>query len=190
MKRTAFSFVTCVLLTLATILSVASADSAHAQEAGDAVARSLVGDWITAAGGMEAYSTLRSARFTLTTEIYDPESGRPRRTRTRYVVIARIERWEGDDFIQQGWDGANQWATLNGAPPPHDPAVCLGQWRTWPRGWTGQAQALDRLLTDTSVPPPHRPPAPGGARWAGRNGPSPKAVLGTVLRVNHQRLIT
>jgi hypothetical protein len=47
-----------------------------------------------------------------------------RRTRPRYVTIARtdageisiIERWEGDDFIQQGWDGVEQWATLNGEP--------------------------------------------------------------------------
>jgi len=47
-----------------------------------------------------------------------------RRSRSRYVTIARtdageisrIERWEGGDFIQQGWDGVEQWATLNGEP--------------------------------------------------------------------------
>ncbi|RMH18717.1 MAG: hypothetical protein D6701_05920, partial [Gemmatimonadetes bacterium] len=62
-------------------------------------------------------------RFTITTEMYDAESGRLRRTRPRYVVIskengekARIERWEGDDYIVQGFDGARAWATLNGAP--------------------------------------------------------------------------
>ncbi len=124
MKRRAFSFTTCVLLPLTAMLSLSSADRAGAQEVGDAMAESLVGDWITAAGGMESYSRLSSARFTLTTEIYDPASGRMRRARPRYVAIARtnageitrIERWEGDDFIQQGWDGERQWATLNGAP--------------------------------------------------------------------------
>jgi len=47
-----------------------------------------------------------------------------RRTRSRYVTIARtdageisrIDGWEGGDFIQQGWDGVEQWATLNGEP--------------------------------------------------------------------------
>jgi len=124
MKRSAFSFMVCVLLPLTAILSFASADGAGAQQASNAKAESLVGDWITAAGGMEAYSPLSSARYTLTTEIYDSESDRLRRTRPRYVTIARtnageitrIERWEGSNFIQQGWDGENQWATLNGAP--------------------------------------------------------------------------
>lgn len=47
-----------------------------------------------------------------------------RRTRPRYGTIARTdagkisrnEHWEGDDFIQQGWDGVEQWATLKGEP--------------------------------------------------------------------------
>ncbi len=36
--------------------------------------------------------------------------------RTDAGEISRIERWEGGDFIQQGWDGVEQWATLNGEP--------------------------------------------------------------------------
>ena len=67
---------------------------------------------------------MRSARYTLTTEIYDPESGRLRRTRPRYVTLlrtdrgdlTRIERWEGNDFIQQGWNGVEPWALYNGEP--------------------------------------------------------------------------
>ena len=90
----------------------------------DALAQSLVDDWIEAIGGMEVYWPLRSARYTLTTEMYEPETGRLRRARPRYVTISRtpageatrIERWEGDDFIVQGWDGVTDWATLNGEP--------------------------------------------------------------------------
>jgi len=90
----------------------------------DAAAAALVAKWIDALGGLEAYWPLKSARYTLTTEIYNPESGRLRRTRPRYVTMARteageltrIERWEGDDFIQHGWDGVNEWALLNGEP--------------------------------------------------------------------------
>ena len=86
------------------------------------MADQLVDDWIAALGGLEAYWPLQAARFTLTTEIYDTNTGRLRRTRPRYVVIARtdrgelarIERWEGDDLIQHGWDGHAEWAVMNG----------------------------------------------------------------------------
>ena len=86
-------------------------------------AEALIDGWIEAMGGMESYWQLQSARFTLTTEMWDAESGRLRRTRPRYVTIARteageaarIERWEGDDFIQQGFDGdSHVWAVMNG----------------------------------------------------------------------------
>ena len=43
-------------------------------------AEQLVDNWIDALGGLEAYWPLQSARYTLTTEIYDTESGRLRRT--------------------------------------------------------------------------------------------------------------
>lgn len=81
----------------------------------------LVATWIGALGGLEAYWPLQSARYVITTEIYDPETGRLRRTRPRYVTIAktdrgdvaRIERWEGNDFIAHGWDGETVWARYN-----------------------------------------------------------------------------
>ncbi len=92
------------------------------QEADDAVADSLVARWIEAVGGLEAFRRMESARYTLTTEMWDAGSGRLRRTRPRYVTLAktpagnvtRIERWEGDDFIVQTWDGSTARATLNG----------------------------------------------------------------------------
>ncbi len=92
--------------------------------ADDPTAESLVDGWIEALGGMEVHRRLTSASFTLTTEIWDPESGRMKRARPRYVTIARlgsgeaarIERWEGDDFIQHGFDGHVEWAAMNGEP--------------------------------------------------------------------------
>ena len=100
-----------------------AAPGVDAQETDD-VADQLVSTWIEALGGLESYWPLQSARFTITTEIYDTETGRLRRTRPRYVSIARtergelsrIERWEGDDFIQQAWSGSETWATMNGVP--------------------------------------------------------------------------
>ena len=82
----------------------------------------LVHGWIDAIGGMEAYWPMRSGRWTLTTEMYEPETGRLRRARPRYVTVVRgegtdltrIERWEGNDFIVQGWNGEEAWATRNG----------------------------------------------------------------------------
>lgn len=90
----------------------------------DPAAVALVDGWIEALGGMETYWRLQSASYTLTTKIYDPASGRLRRTRPRYVEIARldtgeagrIERWEGNDFIQHGFDGRTEWASMNGEP--------------------------------------------------------------------------
>ena len=88
----------------------------------DARAVEFVDRWIDAIGGLEHLHGFVSARFTFTTEMYDAQSGRLRRTRPRYVTIerrdaglaARIERWEGDDFIVQGWDGVVDWAFTNG----------------------------------------------------------------------------
>ncbi len=99
--------------------------SAQADSGGaDPEAAALVDAWIESAGGMEAYAGFRSARYTFTTELYDPESGRMRRARPRYVTVARtamgelarIDRWEGNDYIQQGWDGVVDWALRNGEP--------------------------------------------------------------------------
>ena len=110
MRRTVSFVVAFLLLSITGALAVTSAERADTQEANDAVADSLVGNWIAAVGGFDKYSSLESARFTITTEIYDTDSGRLRRTRPRYVTIARtdageisrVERWEGDDFIKQG----------------------------------------------------------------------------------------
>lgn len=127
MKRIA-TIIAAVLVFAALALSVGpTLDSAPAglpQDPDDAVADSLVGRWIQAVGGLDPYRRLEGARYTLTTEMYDSASGRLRRTRPRYVTLAktpagevtRIERWEGDDFIVQGWDGDTVWATLNGEP--------------------------------------------------------------------------
>ena len=102
----------------------AAVEGVPAQEASagsDARAVELVETWIDALGGVEHLRSFVSARFTLTTEMYNASSGRLRRTRPRYVTIerrpgglaARIERWEGDDFIVQGWDGQTDWAFMN-----------------------------------------------------------------------------
>lgn len=88
----------------------------------DPTADSIVHAWIDGIGGMERYWEMETARFTLTTEWWDVERPRIRRTRPRYITIARpegqelarLERWEGDNYIQQGWDGRQPWATLNG----------------------------------------------------------------------------
>ena len=98
-----------------------AASSAPAPQS-DPAAEALVDGWIEALGGMETYWRLQSASYTLTTKIYDPASGRLRRTRPRYVEIARleageaarVERWEGNNFIQHGFDGQVEWAVMNG----------------------------------------------------------------------------
>ncbi len=124
MMRRALAVVTVLLLVAGGmgLRAVQSGGEGGSQEAAEA----LVDEWIEALGGMETYWKLRTARFTLTTEMYDTESGRLRRTRPRYVTIekaetgerARIERWEGNDFIQQGSDENGTWAFLNGEPLP------------------------------------------------------------------------
>ena len=125
MKRTALLVSALTLAAWTSASSGPPEDGARRADGGlrhDPMADSLVEAWIAALGGMETYWPLKSARYTLTTEIYDAASGRLRRTRPRYVTIARtpqgeitrIERWEGDDLIVQGWDGADAWATLNG----------------------------------------------------------------------------
>lgn len=115
------------IATSACLLVAASAWSLPGQTPShDPVADSLVADWIAAVGGMEAYQRMHRATFTLTTELYDPASGRLRYTRPRYVSLAklpageasRIERWEGSDFIQQGFDGRRSWAYRNGTLLP------------------------------------------------------------------------
>lgn len=88
----------------------------------EVIADSLIGLWIDSLGGMETYRNFESASYTITTVMYDTLSGRVKRMRPRYVWIkkgpygqeTRVERWEGNDFIVQGFNGRDEWATLNG----------------------------------------------------------------------------
>ena len=99
-----------------------AASTAETSASAPADAAGLIDRWIESVGGMEPHWNLRTATFTLTTEMWDAESGRLRRTRPRYVWIARteeglhsrVERWEGDDFIAHGWNPQGQWAAMNG----------------------------------------------------------------------------
>ena len=108
---------------VAAIALGAAPASAAAQDAGDdPEAVALVDRWIEAVGGMERYWELEGATFTLTTELYNPATNRMKRARPRYVTIgrteageiSRVERWEGDDYIEHGWDGEEAWARMNG----------------------------------------------------------------------------
>jgi hypothetical protein len=91
------------------------------------MADSLIGLWIDSVGEMETYQALRTAHFTVTTHLFDTLSGRLKRSRPRYASIkqgpygeeTRVERWEGDDFIIQGFNGRDPaWAVMNGAGLP------------------------------------------------------------------------
>lgn len=96
--------------------------------AGDARAQELIDEWIEAVGGMQAFHDFQSARYQLSTELYDPDSGRLQRVRPRYVTLAkmndeqlsRIERWNwtGSSFIVQAFDGDTAWANVDGEPAP------------------------------------------------------------------------
>jgi hypothetical protein len=108
---------------LAVCLLLSSFERATAQGAADPVADSLVDLWIDSVGGMDTYRAWRSASFTVTTQIYDTLSGRLKRTRPRYAWTAktssgeatRVERWEDNNFIVQGFAGAGAaWAVMNG----------------------------------------------------------------------------
>jgi len=114
-----------LLVSLPTLLQGLGSPSPVVQDAeDDARADELVDRWIEAVGGREAFSELRTARYALTTELYESDTGRLRRARPRYVTLAktpqgnltRIERWEGNDFIVQTWDGETVRATMNGEP--------------------------------------------------------------------------
>lgn len=120
-------------LAVALLLLASGPAAAHGQaRATDADPRadSLVAGWIEAVGGMETYHDFRRARYTYATELHDPETGRLRRVRPRYVALAkldghemaRIERWtwDGASFVVQGFDGDTTWAHVNGEPAPSD----------------------------------------------------------------------
>lgn len=94
-------------------------------------ADSVVDAWIRAAGGLQAWRTVRTARYTVTTVWYDSagrvERMRPRRVelrKTRRGEESRIERPEAEGLYVQVFNRDTAWATLNGRPlPPDHPAV-------------------------------------------------------------------
>jgi hypothetical protein len=106
-------------------LSLACAESGlPAAEAGrtaeQVLADSLTGAWLTASGGMGAWQTVESARYTITTVWFDSVGAisrmRPRRVEMRRVAgveQARIERPEAEGLYVQTWTGSEAWATLN-----------------------------------------------------------------------------
>lgn len=84
------------------------------------LADSLIGAWVEAAGGMEAWRDIESARYTITTVWYDSTGGirrmRPRRVEYRKVdgvEQTRIERPEAEGLYVQTFTGSEMWATLN-----------------------------------------------------------------------------
>lgn len=97
----------------------------------EALADSLVGAWIEAAGGMEGWRSVGTARYTVNTVLYDStgtvEWMRPRRVelrKTQRGEESRIERPEAEGLYVQVFNGDTAWATLNGRPlPPDHPAA-------------------------------------------------------------------
>lgn len=103
---------------------------------GTAKADSLLDAWIRAAGGMAAWDSVRSLRYTVTTVWYEP-TGDVRRMRPRRVELrkadrgeeSRIERPEAEGLYVQVFTGDTAWAALNGAPLPADhPAVAEAEY--------------------------------------------------------------
>lgn len=96
----------------------------------EALADSLVGAWLEAAGGLDAWADVESARYTITTVWFDSlgdiERMRPRRVEMRKVdgvEQARIERPEAEGLYVQTFTGDGSWATLNDARLPADGPV-------------------------------------------------------------------
>lgn len=86
----------------------------------------LLDNWITAAGGLDAWRQVEDLRHTVTTVWFD-STGSERRRRPRFVWLkkeperARIERDEPEGHYVQGHDGqGTDWATLNGELLPAD----------------------------------------------------------------------
>lgn len=100
------------------------------------LADSLVGAWIRAAGGMEAWGSVGSARYTVTTVLYDSlgrvDWMRPRRVELKKTPAgewSRIERPEGEGLYVQVFAADTAWATLNDRPlPADDPAAAESEY--------------------------------------------------------------
>ncbi|MDX1394081.1 MAG: hypothetical protein R3195_06815 [Gemmatimonadota bacterium] len=126
--RSARSYHCLVSVVALAACSGAGADIPNAATNGspeEVLADSLIGSWLDASGGMDAWHDIESARFTITTVWFDSTGRisrmRPRRVEMRKVAgveQARIERPEAEGLYVQTWTGSDVWATLNDAPMP------------------------------------------------------------------------
>ncbi len=113
-----------------------SQDTDRSEDPAAALADSLVRVWIDAAGGLEAWEDVRSARYTVTTVWFDSLGAirrmRPRRVELRKTATgeqSRIERPEAEGLYVQVFTGAGTWATLNDAPlAPDHPATAESEY--------------------------------------------------------------
>ena len=95
------------------------------------LADSTLGAWIDRAGGLAAWDSVRTLRYTVTTALYDSAGTvdwvRPRMVEIRKTpegFMSRIERPEGEGLYVQAFTGDTGWATLNDHPlPPDHPAA-------------------------------------------------------------------
>jgi hypothetical protein len=116
-----------VLSVAATAAGCGGSGPGAAETAEGILADSLIGRWTEVAGGLRAWKTVRSARYTVTTVLYDSVGQvrwmRPRRIefrKTERGEEARIERPEGEGLYVQVFTGDTAWATLNGHALPVD----------------------------------------------------------------------
>lgn len=124
------AFVPVLLVSFAACTGGGSVTS-DADEPDEILADSLVGAWLEAAGGIEAWQGVGSARYTITTVWFDStgaiERMRPRRVEFRKHdghEQARIERPEAEGLYVQTFTGDGVWATLNDRLlPPDEGAV-------------------------------------------------------------------
>lgn len=108
-----------------------SSGSADESAGRTTLADSTLDAWIERAGGLAAWDSVRTLRYTVTTALYDSTGAvdwvRPRRVAIRKTAdgfVSRIERPEGEGLYVQAFAGDTGWATLNDHPlPPDHPAV-------------------------------------------------------------------
>ena len=105
----------------------AAGSSATSRTPAELLADSLISAWTEAAGGIEAWDAVRSARYTVNTVLYDSLEAvrwmRPRRVEIRKTERgeeARIERPEAEGLYVQVFTGDTAWAALNGGALPAD----------------------------------------------------------------------
>ena len=132
--RARFLLATGVVLTAAAV-GCAPSDTGPSDPA-VVLADSLVQRWLDAAGGIDAWNDVRSARYTVTTVWFDSSGAirrmRPRRVELRKTDVAeqsRIERPEAEGLYVQVFTGDGTWATLNDAPlAPDHPAAAESEY--------------------------------------------------------------